>query len=63
MLLFDSAKTTTLSEASIEEVEALAFSGFEGIGEQVALVESFRQPYPLRARDKSVMGGDMDSYG
>jgi hypothetical protein len=55
--------TTAFSDGSIEEVYYVAFSEFEQIDEQVALIESFSQPFPLRARDKSVMDGEMDSYG
>jgi hypothetical protein len=57
------AETTVFSYASIEEVDAVAFSEFEQNDEQVALIESFTQPFPLRERDRPVMDGEMDSYG
>ena len=41
-------QTAAFSRTSIEEVDTVTFSEFEHIGEQVALIESFRQPYPLR---------------
>jgi len=59
----DVARTTTFSEFSIEEVDAVAFSELEQIDDQVALIESFTQPFPLRERDKPVMDGEMDAYG
>jgi hypothetical protein len=56
--------TAAFSRTSIEEVDThVALSEFEQIDEQVALIESFSQPYPLRVRDKPVMDGEMDSYG
>jgi hypothetical protein len=59
----DVARTTAFSEASIEEVVTLTSSVLEQIDEQVALIESFRQSYPLRARNETVMDGEMDAYG
>jgi hypothetical protein len=56
-------RTTAFSEASIEEVDAAAFLAFEQFEEQVALIESFRQPFPTRERGKPVTDGEMDSYG
>jgi hypothetical protein len=63
MLLFEVARATAFPETSIEEVEFVAFSELEQIDEQIALIESFRQPYPMRARCKRAMDGEMDSYG
>ena len=57
------ARTLAFSETSIEEVDAVAFSEFDQLDEQVALIESFRQPFPLRERDKPVLDGEMDAYG
>lgn len=57
------AGTTAFSEASIKEVDAVAFSEFEQIDEQVALIESFRQSFPTRERGKPVTDGEMESYG
>jgi hypothetical protein len=57
------ARTPAFSEASIEEVENVTSSAFEQIDEQVALIESFRQPYPFRARGKPVIDGEVDKYG
>lgn len=59
----DATRTTAFSDASIDEVDAGAFSEFEQIDEQVALIESFSQPFPLRERDKPVIDGEMDGYG
>jgi hypothetical protein len=59
----DKARTPAFSEASIEEVEDLTSSAFEQIDEQVPLIESFRQPYPVRARGKPVMNGEVAKYG
>ncbi len=57
------ATTHWFSEASLQEVEVLVSSQTEEIEREVALIESFRQPYPLRARDKPVTDGEVDSYG
>ena len=59
----DAARTTAFSEVSIEEVDAVAFSKLEQLDEQVALIESFTQSFPLRERGSPVMDGEMDSYG
>jgi hypothetical protein len=59
----DATRTTAFSDDSIEEVDVVAFSELELIDEQVALIESFSQPFPLQERDKTVMDGEMDSYG
>jgi len=56
-------RTTSFVEASIEEVHSVTLTEFHQIDEQVSLIESFSQPYPLRVRDKPVMDGEMDSYG
>lgn len=56
-------RTLEFSETSIEEVDTIASSEFEQIDEQVALIESFSQPFPLRERSKPVMVGEMDAYG
>ncbi len=63
MDFLETARTTVFSETSIEGVDVVAFSELEQIDEQVALIESFRQPFPLRERDKTVMDGEMDAYG
>jgi hypothetical protein len=55
--------TTAFSEASIEEVDPVAFSELEQIDEQTAPIESFRQPFPTRERGNPVTDGEMDSYG
>jgi hypothetical protein len=57
------SETGLFSVTSIIEVEILTSSEFEQIDKQVYLIESFSQPFPLRERDKSVMDGEMDSYG
>lgn len=59
----DATRRTAFSYDSIEEVNQVASSEFEHIDEQVALIESFTQPFPLRERDKPVIDGEMDSYG
>ena len=41
-------QTAAFSRTSIEEVDTVTSSEFEQIGEQVALIESFRQPYSLK---------------
>jgi len=63
MRSFDATNPTAFSETSIVEVDAVTFSELEQLDEQVALIESFRQPFPLRERDKPVMDGEMNSYG
>jgi hypothetical protein len=66
MHLHFSTKTWAFSQASIEEVNAVASSKFEQveqIDEVVSLIESFKQPFPLRERGSPVMDGEMDSYG
>jgi len=63
MYAYCATRTTAFSEVSIEEVDAIAFSELEQIDEQVALIESFSQPFPTRERDKPVMDGEMDAYG
>ena len=59
----DAARATSFSDDSIEEVEQVTSSELEQIDDQVALIESFRQPFPLRERGKPVMDGEMDAYG
>jgi hypothetical protein len=59
----NASRATAFTEASIEEVDEVAFSELEQIDEQVALIESFTQPFPLRERDGPVVDGEMDSYG
>jgi hypothetical protein len=63
MHAYCATRTTAFSEASIEEVETVAFSEFVQIDEQVALIESFKQPFPMQERGKPVTDGEMDSYG
>jgi Arc/MetJ-type ribon-helix-helix transcriptional regulator len=57
MHAYCATRTTAFSESSIEEVETVALSEFDRIGEQVALIESFKQPLHFRKRDKPVMDG------
>ena len=59
----DATRTTAFSDDSIEEVDAVASSELEQIDEQVALIESFSQPFPMQERGKPVTDGEMDSYG
>ena len=59
----DAARATSFSDEPIDEVEQVTSSELEQIDDQVALIESFRQPFPLRERGKPVMDGEMDSYG
>ena len=63
--MYTVASTSTLafSETSIEEVDVLTFSEPEQIDEEVSLIESFSEPYPLRVNGKPVMDGEMDAYG
>lgn len=63
MFRIDSTRATAFSDASIEEVDRVVPSEIEQIDEQVALIESFSQPFPLRERDMPVMNGEMDHYG
>ena len=63
METFVSHTTTAFSEASIEEVDSVTFLELEQIDEQVSLIESFSQPFPLRERGDPVMDGEMDAYG
>jgi len=63
MHAYCATRTTAFSDASIEEVNEVASIGLEQIDEQVALIESFTQPFPLRERCSPVMDGEMDSYG
>ena len=63
MHAYSATRTTAFSEFSIEEVDAFAFTEIEQIDDQVALIESFTQPFPLRERDKPVMDGEMDGDG
>jgi hypothetical protein len=57
------ARKVAFPDASIKEVETVALSEFVQIDEQVSLIESFTQPFPLRERGSPVMDGEMDSYG
>ena len=59
----DARRSTAFSDTSIEEVDAIAFSELEQFDEQVVLIESFTQPFPLRERERPVVDGEMDSYG
>jgi hypothetical protein len=63
MPLFEVARTTAFPETSIEDAEFVASSEPEHFDEQIALIESFRHPYPTCARRKHAMDGEMDSYG
>jgi hypothetical protein len=40
-----------------------ALSELEQSDEQVALIVSFKQPFPMQERDRPVMDGEMNSYG
>jgi len=59
----DASRTTAFPDTSIEEVDAVAFSELELNDEQVALIESFTQPFPMRERGRPVVDGEMNSYG
>jgi len=63
--MYTIAETRTLafSETSIEEVVTVASSELEQIDEQMYLIESFKQPFPMQERRKPVMDGEMNSYG
>jgi hypothetical protein len=63
MHAYCATRPTAFSEVSIEEVDVVVSSELEQIDEQVALIESFKQPFPLRERSKPVMEGEMDAYG
>ena len=59
----DATRTPAFSDDSIEEVDAVASSELEQIDEQVALIESFSQPFPMQERVTPVIDGEMDAYG
>jgi len=59
----DATGTTAFSDDSIEEVDQVAFSELDQIDEQAALIESFKQPFPMQERGVPVIDGEMDSYG
>ena len=66
MYSFNAAETKAFSfEGSVLEVDFGANSEFEPIAndDEVILIESYSQPFPLRERDKSVMDRERDSYG
>jgi len=44
----DATRTTAFSDDSIEEVDPVASSELEQMTKQVALIESFSQPFPCR---------------
>jgi hypothetical protein len=59
----DAAGTNAFSEFSVEEVDAVAFSELEQNDDQVALIESFKQPFSMQERRRPVVDGEMDAYG
>jgi len=59
----DAARTTAFSDDSIGEVDQAASLELEKFGEQVALIESFKQPFPMQENDLPVIDGEMDVYG
>jgi len=59
----DAAGTNAFSELSVEEVDAVAFSELEQNDDQVALIESFKQPFLMQERRRPVVDGEMDAYG
>jgi hypothetical protein len=59
----DAAGTNAFSEFSVEEVDAVAFSELEQNDDQVALIESFKQPFLMQERRRPVVDGEMDAYG
>lgn len=59
----DATRRTAFSDDSIEEVNQVASSELEQINEQVALIKSFSQPFPMQERGRPVMDGEMDAYG
>ena len=63
MYTADATRLTAFSTDSIEEVSLTTSSDVEQFYEQEILIESFSQPYPLRARGEPVADGEMDSYG
>jgi hypothetical protein len=56
-------RTIAFPDASIEVIDAESCPELECIDEEVTLIKSFRQPFPLRERDKPVMDGEMVAYG
>ena len=63
MHAYCATRTTAFPEFSGEEVDAVAFSELEQTDEQVALIESFKQPFPMQERRRPVVDGEMDAYG
>jgi len=61
MLCLLEAGTFTVS--SITEVDTVIASELDEIDEHSILIESFRQPFPLRERGKPVVDGEMDPDG
>jgi len=61
---FDATRTTAFSsEVSIQDVGCVTLSDFERIDEHAALIESFSQPFPTRARSNPVVDGEMVTNG
>jgi hypothetical protein len=56
-------ETEAFSALSIVEVDAAVRIDPSEIDGHSALIESFRQPFPLRERGEPVVDGEMDSYG
>jgi len=63
MYAYGATRATAFSEVSIEEVDPVGFPELEQIDNQVALIESFKQPFPMQERGSPVKDGEMDSYG
>jgi hypothetical protein len=63
MHAYCATRTTAFPEFSVEEVDAVAFSELEQTDEQVALIESFKQPFLMQERRRPVVDGEMDAYG
>jgi hypothetical protein len=55
--------TRAFSITSIIEVDTVIASQLDESEEQSILIESFRQPFPLRERGKTVVDGEMDPDG
>lgn len=59
----NSTRTTAFSDTSIEEVDSITSLGFGQLDEQATLIASFKQPFPIQERARSVVDGEMDAYG
>jgi hypothetical protein len=56
-------ETNAFSHTSIEEVDYVASTELEQFDLEAALIESFKQSFPLRERERPVRNGGWDSYG